>query len=121
MQGEFDQQHNFHYLLGHVHKCEAELWTLEKLRKAIFCQIMINFSLRELKFSGNLYFSYTKRLALAKVEKVIWLQRNDKKVILLLICHISGFQEKYFQELPYKQIVTLYSFLKISSGHSITI
>ena len=52
---------------------------------------MINFSLRELKFSGNMYFSYTERLASAKVEKVLWLQRNDKKMTSLLIYHISGF------------------------------
>ena len=49
---------------------------------------MINFSLRELKFSGN--FSYPERLALAKVEKVVSLQRNDKKVTLLLV-YIYGF------------------------------
>ena len=53
---------------------------------------MINFSIRELKFSGNMYSSYTERLASAKVEKVYSLQRNDKKVTLLLIYHIiSGF------------------------------
>ena len=52
---------------------------------------MINFSLRELKYSGNIYFSYLERLASAKVEKVLSLQRNDKKVTLLLIYHISGF------------------------------
>ena len=79
------------FLFGHVHKYEAVLWTLEKLRKTIFCYKMINFSLRELKSSGNMYFSYTKRLASANVEKVLWLKRNDKKLILLLIYHISGF------------------------------
>ena len=63
---------------------------------------MINFSLRDLKFSGNIYFSYTGRLASAKVEKVLWLQRNDKKVTLLLIYHISGFKEKYSEELSCK-------------------
>ena len=41
---------------GHVHKYKAVLWTLEKTRKTIFCYKMINFSLRELKFSGNMYF-----------------------------------------------------------------
>ena len=56
---------------GHVHKYEVVLWTLEKLRKIIFCYKMINFSLKELKFSGNMYFSYTERLVLAKVEKVL--------------------------------------------------
>ena len=30
---------------------------------------MINFSLRELKFSGNMFFSYPERLASAKVGK----------------------------------------------------
>ena len=55
-------------ILGRVHEYEAVLWTLEKSRK--ICYKMINFSLRELKFLGNVYyFSYLKRLALAKVEK----------------------------------------------------
>ena len=76
---------------GHVHNYEAVLWTLEKLRKTTFCYKMINFSQRELKFSGNMHFSYTERLASAKVEKVFWLQRNDKNVTLILIYHISGF------------------------------
>ena len=43
----------------------------KKLRKTIFCYKMINFSLRELKFSGNMYFSYPGRLAPGKVEKVL--------------------------------------------------
>ena len=64
---------------------------MEKLRKTIFCYEMINFSLRKLKFLGNMYFSYLERLALAKVEKVLSLQGNDKKVTLLLIYHISSF------------------------------
>ena len=68
---------------GHIHKYEAVLWTLEKLRKALFCYKMINFSLSELKFSGNMYFSYTERLTSAKVGKVLSLQRNDKKVTLV--------------------------------------
>ena len=57
----------------------------KKLRKTIFCYKMIKFSLRELKFSGNMYFSYPERLASAKVEKVISLQRNDEKVTLFII------------------------------------
>ena len=65
--------------------------TLENLGKIIFCYKIINFSLRELKFSGNMYFSYLERLASAKLEKVLLLQKNDKKVTLLLIYHISGF------------------------------
>ena len=56
-----------------------------------FCHKMINFLLRELRFSGNMYFSYTERLLSAKVVKVLSLQRNDKKVKLLLIYHISDF------------------------------
>ena len=52
---------------------------------------MINFSLRELGFSGNMYFSYTERLALAKFEKDLLSQTNDKKVTLLLLYYISGF------------------------------
>ena len=35
-------------------------------------------ALRQLKFSGNMYFSYTERLSSAKVEKVLLLQRNNK-------------------------------------------
>ena len=77
----------------------AVFWALEKLRKTVFCY-EINFSLRELKFSGNMYFSYLERLPLAKVEKVLSLQRNGKKVTMLLIYHISGFEGKYSQELP---------------------
>ena len=34
-----------------------------------------------------MYFSYTERLASAKVGKVLSLKRNDKKVTLLLIYH----------------------------------
>ena len=65
---------------------------------------MVNFSVRELKFSGNMYFSYIERLALAKVEKVLSLQINDKKVTFVTnLSYIqSDFQEKYFQELSYK-------------------
>ena len=67
------------------------MWTFEKLRKTIFCYKMINFLLRELKFSGNMYFSYLERLPSAKVEKVLSIKKNGKKVTLLLIYHISGF------------------------------
>ena len=77
--------------MGHVHKYEAVLWTLEKSRKTFFCYKVINFSLRELKFSENMYFSYTERLASTKVKKFLSVQRNDKKLTLLLIYHISGF------------------------------
>ena len=52
---------------------------------------MINFSLRELTFSGVMDFIYTKWLAKARVQKVLSLLTNDKKVTLLLIDHISGF------------------------------
>ena len=54
---------------GQVHKYEAVLGTLEKLRKTICCYKIINFSVRDLKFSGNTYFSYSERLALTKAEK----------------------------------------------------
>ena len=50
-----------------------------KLRKTFFCYKMTTFSLWELKFSGNIYFKYTKRLTSAKVEEVLSLQRNDRK------------------------------------------
>ena len=59
---------------GHVHKYEAVLWTLEKLKKKnnfFVAKSRINFSLWELEFSGNMYFSYTERLASSKVEKVL--------------------------------------------------
>ena len=52
-----------------------------------------------------------------KVQKVLLLQRNDKKVTLLLIYHISGFKKNILQN----YIIVKRSFLKISSVHSITI
>ena len=52
---------------------------------------MINFYLKEVKFSENMYFSYTERLASSKVEKVLSLQKNNKIVTSLLIYDISGF------------------------------
>ena len=56
---------------GHVHKYEAVLWTLERFSKTTFCDKMFNFSPRELKFSGKMYFSYTERPASTKIEKVL--------------------------------------------------
>ena len=67
------------------------MWTMKILRKTFFFYKMIKFSLKELRFSENMYYSYTERLASAKVEKVLSLQRNDKIVTLLLIYDISGF------------------------------
>ena len=78
------------YVYGPVHKFEAVLWTLENLRKTLFCYKII-FLLREFKFSGNMYIPFTERLSSEKVEKSLWLQRNDKKVTLLLIYYMSGF------------------------------
>ena len=49
-------QKSAYSVYGHVHKYEAVLWTLKKLRKTISCYKMINFSLRELKFSGKKVF-----------------------------------------------------------------
>ena len=43
-----------------------------------------------MKLSATTDFSYTERLASAKVGKVLSLQRNENKVNLLLIYHISG-------------------------------
>ena len=63
---------------------------------------MINILLRELKFPENMYFSYTETLASTKVEKVLSLPRNDKRITPLVIYHISGFSGKYSQELSYK-------------------
>ena len=60
---------------------------IAKIDKNNFCYKMISFLLRELNFSGKMYFSYTERLASAKAEQVLLLQRNDKKVALLLIYH----------------------------------
>ena len=60
--------------------------TLERLSKISYK--MFHFSLRELKFSGNMHFIYAERLASAKIEKVLWLQENDKKVTMLLIYHV---------------------------------
>ena len=63
---------------------------------------MINFSPRESEFSGNMYYSYTERPLSAKAEKVLLLQRNDKKVTLLLLRNITDFQEKLSEGLYYK-------------------
>ena len=52
---------------------------------------MINVLLRELKFPENMYFSYTETLASTKVEKVLSLLRNDKRITPLVIYHTSGF------------------------------
>ena len=73
----------------YVYKYEAVLWTLENLRKTIFWYKMIPFSLRELKFSGNMYFSYTERLALAKVEM--------KKYF----CHTKTIRKQHCSNLSY--------------------
>ena len=62
-----------------------------KIEKNNFLLQNDKFSSREVRLGGNMYFSYTERLALAKVEKVFFLQKNDKKVTLLLIYDISGF------------------------------
>ena len=83
-------------ILGHVHKYEAVLWTLENLRKTIFCYKMINFSLRELKFSGNMYFSYPGRLASLhqqKLKKAFCYKEMIRKshVSQMSIYHISSF------------------------------
>ena len=42
-----------------------------------FCYKMISFSLRELKFIGNMHFSYTERLAWAKAEKILSLCKSN--------------------------------------------
>ena len=73
-----------------VRKCCSVVDT-GKIEKNNFLLQNDDFSLRELKFSGNMYFSYTERLTSAKVENVLWLQKNDKKVTLLLIYCIAGF------------------------------
>ena len=92
-----NKKHNTGYLLLSERCCIDQkqkrtcllIWAsvvdIKKLRKTIFRYKMINFSLRQLKFSGNMYFSSLERLASAKVEKVLSLHRNHKKVTLLLI------------------------------------
>ena len=62
-----------------------------KIEKNNFLLQNDKFSSSEVRLGGNMYFSYTERLALAKVEKAFSLQKNDKKVTLLLIYDISGF------------------------------
>ena len=52
---------------------------IENIEKNNFLLQNDQFFTKELNFSGNMCFSYTERFALAKVEKVLWLQRNDKK------------------------------------------
>ena len=76
---------------------------MEKLSKTISLLQNNKFSIRYVKFAGNMYLNYTEnmyftytftyieRLVSAKVEKVLSLQKNDKKVTLLLIYDISGF------------------------------
>ena len=67
----------------YVEKYEAVLWTLEKMRETILSYKMMNFSLRELTFSGNMYFKYLESVASKKVRKVLSLQiqRNDGAVL----------------------------------------
>ena len=49
---------------------------------------MINFPLRKLKFSGNIYFSHTKRLASAKVEKVFVTEKSYESRIVTNLSYI---------------------------------
>ena len=58
--------------------------------------------------SGEMYFSYTERLRSAKFGKVLSLQRNDKKVNLLLIYRLSRSQrhiDRYLKNGVLKGIV----------------
>ena len=63
---------------------------IKKLRKTIFSYKMMDFSLMELTFSRNLFLSCAEMLASAKVQKGLLLQKNDKKVTLLLFYRIFG-------------------------------
>ena len=64
-----------------------DIGKIEKKNNNFFvAKSRINFSLWELEFSGNMYFSYTERLASSKVEKV-----PKKKKKMLLIYDISDF------------------------------
>ena len=49
-----------------------DIGKIEKKNNNFFvAKSRINFSLWELEFSGNMYFSYTERLASSKVGKVL--------------------------------------------------
>ena len=50
----------------HVHKYKTVV-DIGKIEKTIFYYKLIKFLLKKLKFSGNMHFSYSERLALAKV------------------------------------------------------
>ena len=95
---------------GHVHKYdEAVLWTQEKLR-IFFCYEIINFSLRKLKFSGNMYFSYTERLTSTKVvekKTLCYREMMRESNTVTIIC------------LTFKE--SILAFWKSLPGHSVTI
>ena len=67
---------------------------MEKLRKTNFYYKIISFACSkgvEIFKKHVVNISYTEKLPLAKVKKVLLLQRNDEKVTFLLIYHFSGF------------------------------
>ena len=58
--------------MGNIKDGHKYLWgsvvKIGEIDKNIFYYKMINFLLRELKFLGNMYFSFIERIALAKAE-----------------------------------------------------
>ena len=58
--------------MGNIKDGHKYLWgsvvEIGEIDKNIFYYKMINFLLRELKFLGNMYFSFIERIALAKTE-----------------------------------------------------
>ena len=78
-----------------MHKHEAVLWTLEKSRND-------QFFIKGVEIFRNHVLQLYWKACISKSLKVLWLQRNDKKVLLLLIYDIPGFWEKHSQELSYR-------------------
>ena len=69
---------------GHVHKYEAVLWTFKKWPKPYFCYNLVKFAPRDLKIWENMYFNNIKVLHALDFKKTSPVQRNDKKITLLL-------------------------------------
>ena len=70
-------------LIGHVHKYEASLWTLENWEKYLFCYKMIIFNVTVLNISENMYIINIYVPILSKIKNITPMQKKDKKVTLL--------------------------------------
>ena len=66
------------------------LWTLEKLRKAIFCYEMIKVLLREAKFSENMLYW---NVCIGKSWKSHFVTEKKDMKVILLIYDISGISD----------------------------